>query len=65
MAQMDSAERETLVQEHFSHTHGLYVSWQRDMNALTFPGWTWQVHVEWYLVHNHRNLLVSVLINYK
>ncbi len=30
--------RETHIQEHFSHTHGLYVSWQRDMNALTFPG---------------------------
>ncbi len=37
MAQMDSAERETLVQEHFSHTHGLYVSWQRDMKCTHIP----------------------------
>ncbi len=38
MAQMDSAERETLVQEHFSHTHGLYVSWQRDIPRVNLTG---------------------------
>ncbi len=75
MAQMDSAMcancvpptrispmRETHSYKSISHTLTAFMHPDRGTwKALTFPGWTWQVHVEWYLVHNHRNLLVSVL----